>query len=328
MKFRIRSISVCLARFFRHFNSTKRHKRPFQRLIGLKTNDLLQILCFFTDISRSMRGKRWYDIRVHIQHAALCTFFFLKLLQDSPQLICCFRRFCQKAWITVIWFIIFLDEISGIDFFFPNLPLKSIPFFKVYHSFSLSRTGLCIQSRKAYRSASSASQTCRAIKQTPVIVIGSLSVWGLTRGLLYETKADFVNMNRVFLFIQIAWEIIPFMMTAWKLYRQFFLAQISKFNNRTIVAGIVEDILIWFYFNTDRGGNHAKYIFIIRIITCKMLSGYIITTILLIKFFQYLQFIFILFLVSHRKRILQSTIQCTIIRMATQVPIPTGMQIS
>ena len=136
MEFRVWFISVSFACFLSHFDSTERHKCTFQRFVSLKTHNLFFIFQFFADITWTVSGKRRYHFCFHIQNAAFCTFFFLQLLQFSPQFICCLCRSLQESFISVIWCVVALNEVTYIYGINPVFTLEAFPLFKLSHCIS------------------------------------------------------------------------------------------------------------------------------------------------------------------------------------------------
>ena len=84
MKFFAWLITVSCTSLLSHLNSTVWHKSSLQRFVCLKTNNLLKILCLFTDVSWAICCKTRYYFSFHIKNAALCTLFFLKFLKLTP----------------------------------------------------------------------------------------------------------------------------------------------------------------------------------------------------------------------------------------------------
>ena len=80
-----------------------------------------------------MGSNAGHDLRVHIQNTALGALFFLQALQHAPQLVGSIRGSCQETLITIIGLVVLLDEVSYIDFLFPEGTVKAIPLFKIDH---------------------------------------------------------------------------------------------------------------------------------------------------------------------------------------------------
>ena len=129
VQLRIRMVSVHLARFLCHLDSAEGHERTLQRLVGLKSDHLLQILHGLVDISGAICGQRGNHLRLLIQDAALLTLFLLQLLQSSPKLVSCFGRICQEALISLIRCVVLLDKVAHIALASPDVALKPVPGF-------------------------------------------------------------------------------------------------------------------------------------------------------------------------------------------------------
>ena len=136
MQFLTRCISVCCAGFLSHLYSTVRHECSLQRFVCLQTNDCFQIFHAFIDISRAICCDTGNYFCFHIQNAAFCTFFFLQLLQFSPQFICCLCRSLQESFISVIWCVVALNEVTYIYGINPVFTLEAFPLFKLSHCIS------------------------------------------------------------------------------------------------------------------------------------------------------------------------------------------------
>ena len=133
-----RLVAVLLAGFLGHFDAAERHKGALQRLVGLQTHDLFQVLEAFADVARLMARNRRNDVGVHIEHAALLAFFGLQLLEFIPELFGGVCRACQKFLATFIGGVVALNEVADIDFFLPESAGKAIPCFA--HVFLLCST--------------------------------------------------------------------------------------------------------------------------------------------------------------------------------------------
>ena len=129
VQLRIRMVSVHLARFLCHLDSAEGHERTLQRLVGLKSDHLLQILHGLVDISGAICGQRGNHLRLLIQDAALLTLFLLQLLQSSPKLVSCFGRICQEALISLIRCVVLLDKVAHVALASPDVALKPVPGF-------------------------------------------------------------------------------------------------------------------------------------------------------------------------------------------------------
>ena len=129
VEFCARRVAVVLAGFFRHLDTAKRHECALERLVGLETYDLFEILGFIGNVACRVARESGDNVRVHVKDAALCDFLFLKVLQFCPELICCFGRTLQERFVAVVWGIVLLDEVADIDFFLPATASKAKPCF-------------------------------------------------------------------------------------------------------------------------------------------------------------------------------------------------------
>ena len=110
VKLRIRCVTIGGACLLCHLDTAVWHECSLQRLIGLKTYDLLEILLRLVDICCAVSGDAGNDLGLHIEHAALCTLFLLKCLYLVPKLLCRFGRTSKEAGITIINGVVLLDE--------------------------------------------------------------------------------------------------------------------------------------------------------------------------------------------------------------------------
>ena len=77
VKFFARRVTVVLARFFSHLDATERHECALERLVGLETYDLFEILSFFGNVASIVACKSGDDVCVHVEDATLCNFSLL-----------------------------------------------------------------------------------------------------------------------------------------------------------------------------------------------------------------------------------------------------------
>jgi len=128
-----RLITVSCTSFYSHVDTAVRHKRSFQRFVCLKSDNLLQIFHAVINISGTICCQSGNNFCLHIQHSAFCTFFFLQLLQSSPQFVCCFCRSLQEGFVSFIWCVILLNEIAYIYGISPVFSCKAFPLLKIWH---------------------------------------------------------------------------------------------------------------------------------------------------------------------------------------------------
>ena len=126
-------ITVGGAGLFCHLDAAVGHKGTLEGLVGLQADDLLQILEFGVDIAGAVCRQTGNHLGLHVQNAALGALLFLQLLQGTPQLVGGFGRTGQETFVAVVRFIVFLDEVTGVDFFLPDAAFKAFPLFEVCH---------------------------------------------------------------------------------------------------------------------------------------------------------------------------------------------------
>ncbi len=131
VKLRRRGVTVIGAGFFSHADTAERHESTLERLIGLKTNNLFQILI---EIARCVGSNRGNDFRIHVEHATLGTFFFLELLEFTPELVRSVRRTGEERFVAIIRLVVFLNKVADVDFFLPNATFKAFPSFILNHN--------------------------------------------------------------------------------------------------------------------------------------------------------------------------------------------------
>ena len=128
---RIHMISIVFTCFHRHTDTAVRLQRTFERFVSLKTNDCL---FFFVQITGTMRSDCGNNFGVHIQHTAFFSLLSGKIHNLFPKFFCVFCGICQKSIISVIRSVVFLNEISDIDLFFPDTRAEAFPLFSHYQT--------------------------------------------------------------------------------------------------------------------------------------------------------------------------------------------------
>ena len=134
MQLRVRLIAVVLAGFLRHLDAAERHERALERLVGLKTHNLFQVLVGFADVAGAVSGQAGNDVRLHIQHAALRSLLFLQFLENAPEFIRRLRWAGEEALVSRVRLVILLNEIANVDFFAPDAALEAFPLLKMNHA--------------------------------------------------------------------------------------------------------------------------------------------------------------------------------------------------
>ena len=126
-------IAVGGAGLFGHLDAAVGHEGALQGLVGLQTDDLLQILQLLVDVAGAVCGQAADHFGLHIQHAALGALFLLELLQSSPQFVGRLGGTGQERLVAVVRGVVLLDEVAHVDFLFPDTALKAFPLFKIDH---------------------------------------------------------------------------------------------------------------------------------------------------------------------------------------------------
>ena len=112
---RVGRLSICLQRTHNHSKATVRHNGPLERRLSLKTNDDLIVSI---DVARNVRRDRAWNLG-HIENAFLAL-FNKQVVQSSPYSFCPFRRGRKERFISVVWLIVLLNEITNVDIFLPE----------------------------------------------------------------------------------------------------------------------------------------------------------------------------------------------------------------
>ena len=128
---------------FSHLDAAERHECALERLVGLETYDLFEILSFFGYVASRVACESGDNVRVHVEDAALCNFSFLKVLKFCPKFVCCFSWALQKRLVAVVGSIVFLDEVADVNFVLPATAFKACPCF--LHIASFARTKPLVQ---------------------------------------------------------------------------------------------------------------------------------------------------------------------------------------
>ena len=123
----IHLIAVRRSGLLRHADAAVRHERTLERLVGLETDHLLQILQGIIDVAGPIGSQARDDFRLTFEHAALGALLFLQLLHATPELVGRLRRAGQKALITIIRRVVVLDEVPDIHIVCPLRTLETSP---------------------------------------------------------------------------------------------------------------------------------------------------------------------------------------------------------
>ena len=126
-------VAVGGAGLLRHLDAAVGHEGALQGLIGLQADDLLEVLQLGVDVAGAVGGQAGDDLGLHVQHAALGTLGLLQLLQRAPQLVGSVGRTGEETLIAVIRGVVLLDEVTSVDFLFPNAAFKAFPLFEICH---------------------------------------------------------------------------------------------------------------------------------------------------------------------------------------------------
>ena len=129
VELRVDLVTVGLCRFLRHLDAAVWHECPLQRLVCLKTDNLLQIFHGLIDVARAVSRQTCDNLRLALKDAASFAFLLLKLLELSPELVGRLRRSLEEAFVPVVRCVVVLDELTDIDIIGPFASLETCPLF-------------------------------------------------------------------------------------------------------------------------------------------------------------------------------------------------------
>ncbi|MNS64924.1 hypothetical protein D3C72_980710 [compost metagenome] len=120
-------VQFAIVRFagtFNHFDATERDNRTFQWFFSLQTNDFLKR---FVDVASVVRSDGRGNGSIEINWRVSAVFQFNAFHDIVPQLGCCISSTSQEGFVTFIWGIVFLNEVTYVDFFLPVTLRKTFP---------------------------------------------------------------------------------------------------------------------------------------------------------------------------------------------------------
>ena len=123
-----RLVAVRCAGLLSHLDAAIGHEGTLQRFVGLQTDDALQILCLWVNVTGTVGGHRTDDFRLHIQHAAFGTLCLLQLLKLTPKGVRSLGRSYEETLVTIVSGVVVLDKVSNVDFVEPFHALEASPF--------------------------------------------------------------------------------------------------------------------------------------------------------------------------------------------------------
>ena len=129
VEFGARLVTVLHTSFFGHLDTAERHKGALERLVGLETHDLFQVLQGFVDVARLVARDGRDDIGVHVKDSAVPAFFGLQALQFVPQLLGGIGRTGEEGLVPLVGGVVTLNKVADVDFVLPESGLKAFPCF-------------------------------------------------------------------------------------------------------------------------------------------------------------------------------------------------------
>ena len=121
---RVQFAIVRFAGTFNHFDAAKRNDRTFQRSFSLQTNNFLER---FVDVASIVRSDGRSNGGVKINWRVSAVFQFNAFHYAVPQLGGCISRTSQEGFVTFIRGIVFLNEVTDVDFILPVTFRKTFP---------------------------------------------------------------------------------------------------------------------------------------------------------------------------------------------------------
>lgn len=121
---RIQLAVICFAGAFHHFDAAERNDGAFKRCIGLQADDLFQ---FFIDIAGVMGGNGGGDIGIKIDRRMGAVLDFDPFHHFFPQRRRGGAGARQESFVAFIGSVVFLDEVTHVDFFLPVACGKTFP---------------------------------------------------------------------------------------------------------------------------------------------------------------------------------------------------------
>ncbi|SPW32492.1 Uncharacterised protein [Edwardsiella tarda] len=121
---RVQFAVVRFAGTFDHLDAAKRDDGALQRSIGLQTDDLLEI---FVDVTGVVRGNGRGDVGIKIDRRMGAVFDFDAFHDFIPQGSGRRGGTGQEGLVAFIRGVVFLDEVTYVDFFLPVTAGKTFP---------------------------------------------------------------------------------------------------------------------------------------------------------------------------------------------------------
>ena len=124
LQHRVQLAIVRFAGTFYHFDAAERDNRAFQRSFSLQANDFLET---FLDVASVMRSDGGRKGSIKINRRVSAVFLFNAFHHAVPQ--CSGRISCasQEGLVTLIWSVVFLNEVTYVDFVLPVTFRKTFP---------------------------------------------------------------------------------------------------------------------------------------------------------------------------------------------------------
>ena len=119
--------TVVLGSLLGHLDAAVGHEGALERLVGLKTHNLLQVLHLGIDVASAIGGQAGNDLGLALEDAVVGALGCLKLLDLAPELVGRVGRTGQEGVIAVIGGVVALDEVADVDVVHPVTSGKAIP---------------------------------------------------------------------------------------------------------------------------------------------------------------------------------------------------------
>ena len=122
-------VAVALGRLLGHLDAAVGHEGALQGLVGLETNDLLEILELGVNVAGAIRGEARDNLGLAVKHAAVGALLLLELLDLAPELVGGLGGAGEERLVAVVLGVVALDEVADVHVVRPVTRREALPFF-------------------------------------------------------------------------------------------------------------------------------------------------------------------------------------------------------
>ncbi len=127
VELRVDLVAIGLSGLLCHADAAIGHERTLQGLVGLQADDLFHVFGLGVDVAGAIGGEAGHDLGLALEDASSCALLLLEVLEFAPENVSCLCGALEETLVSVVHFIVILNELADIDVLHPFGSFEAFP---------------------------------------------------------------------------------------------------------------------------------------------------------------------------------------------------------